>query len=183
MCRSCTPVAPLLGVSFLILATLATAARAQDQAGVWPHPDRAGILVIADADADSAGFTWLPWAEQGRRLLVWERGILSIPDSLVVVSDPEGVAVPFRTDLIGTSGGRGLRFEAGSYDFDAPLLLSDGHLQLLATRGRLTVASGRIVYASAAPTADPRASYLFVAALLIISILLLARARAKLQQK
>jgi hypothetical protein len=141
------------------------------------------MLVIAGARADSAGFVWLPWVEQRRRMLVWEQGLLSIPDSLAVVDDGDGVAVPYRPDLIGTSGGDGLRFDAGRYQFDTPLLLDDGRLQLLVSRGALTVASGRIVYTSGSAEVDPRSSYLFVAALLIVSFLLLARARARLKQK
>ncbi len=152
-------------------------------AGGWPHPRTPGLLILTAAPDTAAAFTWLPLAEERRRLLVWEQGVLSIPDTLEVHLQGRDLAVPYLPGLIGVSHRSGLRFETGHYDIEQPLLLSDGRLQLLAARGKLTIEQGRIVYEAAGPSTDPRSSYLFVAALLIISFLLLARARSRLKKK
>ena len=154
----------------------------QGEAG-WPHPPTSGLLVVAAAQDSAAAYTWLPLPEERRRLLVWEQGVLSIPDSLEVHLQGRDLAVPYLQVLIGVSHQSGLRFETGHYDIEHPLLLSDGRLQLLAASGKLTIERGRIVYEAARPSTDPRSSYLFVAALLIVSFLLLARARSRLKKK
>ena len=170
-----------------LFVSLTAAAVAEDRVdqgeGGWPHPPTSGLLVVAGAQDSASAYTWLPLAEERRRLLVWEQGVLSIPDSLEVRLQGRDLAVPYLPVLIGVSHRSGLRFETGHYDIEQPLLLSDGRLQLLAASGKLTIERGRIVYEAAEPSTDPRSSYLFVAALLIISFLLLARARSRLKKK
>jgi len=174
-----------------LLVSLTTAAVADEDpdqvvdqgAGDWPHPRTPGLLILTAAPDTATAFTWLPLAEERRRLLVWDQGVLSIPDTLEVQLLGRDLAVPYLLGLIGVSHRSGLRFETGHYDIKQPLLLSDGRLQLLAASGKLTIEQGRIVYEAAEPSTDPRSNYLFVAALLIISFLLLARARSRLKKK
>jgi hypothetical protein len=176
-----TAAAVLFGAATLAVAPIT--ASAEDVPNAWPHPEGPGTLVVAAGQDSGSTYTWLPLSDQGRRLLVWEQGVLSIPDSLALRVPGRDFEVPYLPSLVGVSQQSGLRFEAGDYDIEHPLLLSDGRMRLYASGGRLRIERGSIVYVAAKPSTDPRASYLFLAALLIISFLLLARARSRLKKR
>jgi hypothetical protein len=169
-----------------LTAVLPTAAAAESVMGAQvAHPAGPGLLLIAAAADTSQSFRWLDWPLQKRRLLVWDDGVLSVPDTLADLRiGRDGVAFPYLTRLAGVSEGRQLVFDAGSYTIAEPLLLSDGVLQAYLSRGEITIESGRIVYRLAAEEAqDPRANYVFLAAIVLLSVILLARARTRVQRR
>ena len=149
------------------------------------HPAGPGLLLSAAAADTSLSFRWLDWPLQKRRLLVWDHGVLSVPDTLADLRiGRDGVAFPYLARLAGVSEGRQLVFDAGSYTIAEPLLLSDGVLQAYLSRGEITIESGRIVYRLTAEEAqDPRANYVFLAAIVLLIVILLARARTRVQRR
>ena len=169
-----------------LTAVLPTAAAAESVMGTQvAHPTGPGLLLIAAAADTSQSFRWLDWPLQKRRLLVWDDGVLSVPDTLADLRiGRDGVAFPYLARLAGVSEGRQLVFDAGSYTIAEPLLLSDGVLQAYLSRGEITIESGRIVYRLAAEEdQDPRANYVFLAAIILLSVILLARARTRVKRQ
>ena len=169
-----------------LTAVVPTAAAAESVMGTQvAHPAGPGLLLIAAAADTSQSFRWLDWPLQKRRLLVWDDGVLSVPDTLADLRiGRDGVAFPYLARLAGVSEGRQLVFDAGSYTIAEPLLLSDGVLQAYLSRGEITIESGRIVYRLAAEEdQDPRANYVFLAAIVLLSVILLARARTRVKRQ
>ena len=169
-----------------LTAVVPTAAAAESVMGTQvAHPGGPGLLLIAAAADTSQSFRWLDWPLQKRRLLVWDDGVLSVPDTLADLRiGRDGVAFPYLARLAGVSEGRQLVFDAGSYTIAEPLLLSDGVLQAYLSRGEITIESGRIVYRLAAEEdQDPRANYVFLAAIVLLSVILLARARTRVKRQ
>jgi hypothetical protein len=84
--------------------------------------------------------------------------------------------------LRGFSATRGLVFRNGLYPVDAPLLLDDGVIQLFAAAGQLEIATGELRYSRPSARSDVRAQYLFLAALVVLIVVLMARLRLRVRR-
>jgi len=182
-----------VGLACLLLTGVCAVAVAGTDTAVAEEPGvvssvlsaaRDGHLVVVAAADSTAGFAWVRQPERARRLLVWPAGVLSVPDSLEVSWEGSAdLVVPTLAGLRGFSGTRGLAFLGGSYAIETPLLLDDGRIQLFAAAGELEIGVDRLVYRSRAPALDGRSSYLFMAAILILSLVLLARVRSRTRRR
>lgn len=145
------------------------------------HPGRPGLLVI-EAAADSSRFRWAPMGEDGSRALVWDGGSLFLPPGVECGSlGPTSLTLRYGVGLAGVADGRRLLFEPGRYPVDSPLLLTDGRFHLNVHRGEIVIAAGRIRYVDSAG-ADPRAQYLLLAGVALLTFIMLARTRARLRR-
>jgi hypothetical protein len=145
------------------------------------HPLHAGLLVIESVRDSTQSFRWVELPELGRLSLLWEGGVLFIPADLDTGTfGLADLTVPYGPELEGASAGRRLVFAAGRHRVDQPLLLADGRLTLILTRGVLEIGEGRIVYRRSAPLRDQRAQYLLLAGILLLTISLMVRLRRRL---
>lgn len=161
------------------LCALAVAAVAQPAAAgtTLGHP---GYLVVAGAADSTAGYHWEDGPGPGERSLVWRDGVLTVPAGLALEGfGPRDLAVAVGADLSGTSGGGDLQFADGRYRISAPLLLSDGAVNLFAARGDLEIVGERVRYLPPRHRgeADPRAGYFFLAGMVLLVFVLLRLAR------
>ena len=145
------------------------------------RPLRAGMLVIESVRDSTQGFRWVALPELGKLSLLWEGGALFIPAELD--TGTFGIAdlmVPYGPELQGASEGRRLVFAPGRHRIEHTLLLSDGRLTLVLTRGILEIGEGRIIYHRSALRRDQRAQYLLLAGILLLTIMLMVRLRRRL---
>jgi hypothetical protein len=169
-------------IALALLGGVVAAQPAHEMSGL--RATRPGVVIVAAARDTAAGFRWLHQPERSRWLLVWEEGLLTLPDSLLPATDGEpDLTVPYRAGLRGFSGTRGLAFVAGSYPIEAPLLLDDGRIQLFTAAGDLDIATDQIRYRRPTTTTGRRADYMFLAAIVILSFLLLLRTRSQRRRR
>ncbi len=144
---------------------------------------RPGLLVLAGAADSTAAYRWQVGPAAGQRSLVWEQGLLTLPDSLVLDTfGPRDLAVPTGATLTGTSGGGDLLFADGSYALSAPLLLTDGCISFYAAAGELEIVGERLRYLPPQAVvkgdgADPRAGMIMLAGMVLLVVVLLRLAR------
>ena len=89
-----------------------------------------------------------------------------------------------RSAMVGVTAQGRFPLAPGSYRLDEPLLLTDGRLEAHLSAGSLTVAPGRLEYVP--PTkrqADPRAPYLLLGGLVLLTWVLLRRARHQVRPR
>jgi hypothetical protein len=176
----------------LIWVVLAATVWSSPSAGADPpasasaplHPTRPGLLIIEAARDTTLDFRWLSLPTLGVRCLVWPGGVLSIPDTLATGSF--GVAdltLPHGATLTGISAGRRLLFTEGRYAIDRPLMLTDGVSHLFLTKGDVLIEEGRIVYRMKGAGADPRAQFLLLAGIILLTFVLIVRARSRLRNR
>jgi hypothetical protein len=165
----------------LVALLLAGNAAAQDRAAER-HPGAPGVIRVEGADGDGA-LSPVVDPETGARSWSWAWGALTVTsDSLAVTVDELGLSLPYDTDLGGVSRGRRLRFVAGTYPVDGPLLLSGRGFQLYVSRGELEIAEGRLVLADREPAAPPAAQYLLFTGILLITMFMMMKTRKRLKR-
>ena len=168
-------------VLFVVLCVLSGSAdvRAQDSADRYElgYP---GYLIISSARDSTSGFTWQSGPAPDGRSLIWETGMLSVPDTLPVEPFAAAdLAVPVGPHLAGGGSQGRLLFRDGDYEIDEPVLLTDGVVSFQTSAGSLEIRGQRIRYRppTATDAVDPRANYLMLAGVLLLVVILLRRAR------
>lgn len=159
------------------LVVLAGPGAGQENRHALGHP---GFIVVKGAAGDTTGtFAWQTGPGAQQRSLVWEDGVLTIPVELVPETfGPDGLAVACGAELAGGGHGGRLVFDGGRYRVHEPLLLTDGTVTLYATAGELEILGERVTYrAPSRSVTDPRSSYLLLAGLVLLTLVLLRRAR------
>jgi hypothetical protein len=146
------------------------------------HPSRDGVLVLEQVRDQQEGARWLDGPDGG--ILSWRHGAAVLPAG--AVPGTLGVAaltVPFTRSLGGISGGRRVVFQEGNYVLSAPVLLYEGGLQVFLTGGNLQIEPGRLVHRpSGGSSPPPRAQYLLLAGIVLVTAILLIRARSRLRR-
>jgi len=175
MTHGVRPNAALIGA----LAVCAAAAAAADSSR---HVlGEAGFLVIVGA-ADSSGvYEWQEGPGEDQRSLVWDVGVLTVPADMVHETyGPGDLGVPCRATLAGNGRGGRLVFAEGTFAVDEPLRLTDGVIDFYAADGELEIRAGRINYRRVSPRQkDPRASFIMLAGMVLLTVVLLRRARRR----
>jgi len=152
---------------------------------VLGHP---GYLIICSVRDSTAGFQWRDGPGPHQISLTWPDGILTLPDSLVL--EPFGeldLAVPVTAQLAGSGAGGKLVWRDGAYPVSEPVMITDGIVGLMVSEGELEINGTRIRYRApetreARRRADPRASFLMLAGILLLIGVLLRRARNKIKE-
>jgi len=171
-------------VLLMILLCGIGAVRAQDPADVRSVLGRSGYLVVTAARDSSAGFTWQAGSEPGSRSLVWNGGVLTIPDDL----EPEpfletDLGFPVTADFGGTGSSGNLSLADGRYTISEPVMLSDGTVRMYLSRGELEIKGDRLRYrAPNFEKKDPRANLLLLAGIMLLILVLMRRARRILKR-
>ncbi len=146
---------------------------------------RPGYLIISAARDSTAGYRWSTAPESGQKSLVWDCGLLVLPDSLILEpfgADDLGVATA--PGLRGSGGGGALAFRDGRFKIDQPLLLTDGLISLYIADGELEIRGAQIRYLppgsdqkKSTTVADPRAGFLLMSGIVVLIVVLMRRAR------
>jgi len=149
--------------------------------------DRAGFLVLASARDSSSGIDHRTGPGPGQISWFWDGGQLVLPDTLSLDTfGAQDLGVGTLAGLRGSGAGGVLRFRDGKFAIDQPLLLTDGRISLYVARGTLEIRGAQVRYvppdATLAPrkVADPRAGFLFLAGMVILTLVLLRLARRRL---
>ncbi len=149
------------------------------------HP---GYLIISSARDTSARFNWLEGPGPRQLSLTWLDGMLTYPDSMIMEPFAEfDLAVPVTAQLSGAGASGKLEWRDGIFPISEPVMITDGVVGLLVSAGELEILGTRIRYRmpdAKAPEdkADPRASFLMLAGILLLIGVLLRRARKTLKQ-
>ena len=174
-----------LVVAGWLVAGVRPAAIAQTDLSTAPlQPARGGLFVIEAARDSTRDFRWVPLPALGLRCLVWSGGVITIPESLETAEF--GVAdltLPFSRNLVGVSAGRRLVFADGRFLINQPLMLRDGANQIFLAKGDILIEEGRIVYRMRAAGTDPRAQYLLLAGIILMTVVLMVRVRSRLRRQ
>ena len=146
------------------------------------HPAAPGVLYVENLDEDGAR---VPVADEGTgaRSWTWAWGALTVfADSVAVTAGEQGLSLSYGTDLVGVSRGRRLRFVDGTYPVDGPLLLGDRRFQLYVSRGQLEIAEGRLVLDDRKKPPKPAAQYLLFLGVLLVTMFMMMKTRARLKK-
>jgi hypothetical protein len=165
----------LVSVLFLV----AVAAVADDDGAERFTLGEPGFLVLAGA-ADTTGvYVWQDGPGAGRKSLVWDEGVLTVPAEMAWERyGPRDLGVPCTAALAGNGRGGRLVFAPGTFPIDEPLRLNDGVIDFYAAAGELEIRAGRLRYSrSASRQKDPRASFIMLAGMVVLTVVLLRRAR------
>jgi len=170
--------APALILIGLILACTAMAADDAQR-----HPAQPGVIFIEGVGAADATVTDSDEGD-GPRCWTWTWGALTVHDGSLTVTEALGnLSLPFDTDLTGASRGHRLLFHDGEFPIDAPLLLTGDTFQLFVSRGVLEIASGRLVLADRTLKQQPPGTqYLLFFGILLITIFMVMKTRARLKR-
>jgi hypothetical protein len=165
----------------LIGLILACTAMADDDA--QRHPAQPGVLFIEGVGAADAT-NLVTDADTGLRCWTWSWGALTVSDGSLPVTEALGnLSLPFETDLAGASRGHRLLFRDGEFPIDAPLLLTGDTFQLFASRGVLEVADRQLVLADRSLDRQPPGTqYLLFSGILLITIFMVMKTRARLKR-
>jgi len=154
--------------------------------------EQPGILIITAGSDTSAGFHWrreiLPTQGPGvgRISLVWEGGVLSIPETLALDGFPNNnLGVPLEAGFSGTGQEGPLLLADGVFSVTESLMMGDGVVQLMISDGELEIFGPRFRYSRPREiTADEKqkANFLLIAGLLVLIAVLLRRARKILRK-
>lgn len=147
-----------------------------------------GYLIISSARDSTAGYTWQKGPGPGQLSLTWRAGMLTIPETLVLEPfSVDDLAIPVTADFSAAGSGGQLEWKEGSYKISEPLVMSDGIIDFLVSKGELEILASRIRYSPPEgmqeEEADPRASFLMLAGFLLLIGVLLRRARRKIKDK
>ncbi len=173
MTHGVRPHAALIGALAMCAAAAAAADSSRHVLG------EAGFLVIVGAADSSDVYEWQDGPGEDQRSLVWDEGVLTVPVDLVCETNgPGDLSVPCRATLAGNGRGGRLVFAEGTFPVDEPLRLTDGVVDFYAANGELEIRAGRIRYRRAIPRQkDPRASFIMLAGMVLLTVVLLRRAR------
>ena len=148
--------------------------------------EQPGILIITAASDTSAGFYWRDGPGQGRISLVWDGGVLSVPDTLAMDGYPNNnLGVPLRSGFSGNGTEGPLLLEDGIYAVNENLMMGDGIIQLMISDGELEIFGPRFRYSRPQPLSPNtkfKANFLLIAGLLILIAVLMRRARKMLRK-
>ncbi len=180
----------LFGVAGGVLPTAGPAAAAPVGASATDaaadHPAYPGLLIIESARDTTRNYVWIDTPELAQRSLVWPTGVLTVPEAMLLEEyGVSGLAIGYTTVLTGMSDGRQLLFAAGKHRIDTPLYLTDGNLSLYAASGEIIIESSRLLYRDTKSDTggkDPRANYLFLTAIVLLTFILMVRARSRLRK-
>ncbi len=143
--------------------------------------EQPGILIITAASDTSAGFFWRPGPGEGRISLVWDGGVLSVPDTLAMDGFPNNnLGIPLRPGFAGSGAQGPLLLDDGVYSVSESLMMGDGIIQLMISDGELEIYGPRFRYTR--PVTKPfddktKANFLLIAGLLLLIAVLLRRSR------
>ncbi|MCP4571972.1 MAG: hypothetical protein GY838_06420 [bacterium] len=170
---------PRLVALALIPACVLVAVAAADDEPLRYTLGEPGYLVLAGAADSTDVYIWQDGPGEGRRSLVWDEGMLTVPADLVGETyGRHDLGFPCGATLAGNGRGGRLVFEPGTFPIDEPLRLGDGSLDFYAADGELEIRAGRIRYSRAASRQkDPRASFIMLAGMVVLTVVLLRRAR------
>lgn len=172
-----------LVLGFLLLALLP--GKGLGKGETLGHP---GYLIISAARDSSAGYRWLEGPGPHQISLTWLDGMLTVPDSLQLESFAEfDLAVPVSGQFSGAGASGKLAWQDGIFEISEPLMATDGAVQLLASRGELEIVGTRVRYrpppaSDEKSPADPRASFIMLAGILLLIWVLLRRAKRKIKE-
>jgi hypothetical protein len=145
-----------------------------------------GFLVVTAAQDTASGFQWVDGPGDSRRSLIWDNGLLNIPND----HSFEGFgAFDLAFSCNGTLGGAGkagrLLMTDGQYKINEPLLLTDGTVFFFADAGLLEIVATRVRYFApeVKKSIDPRSSFALLAGLLILIAVLVRRSRRIIKKK
>ncbi len=145
-----------------------------------------GILIITAASDTTAGFQWRPGPGEGRISLIWEGGVLSIPDTLAMDGFPNNnLGVPLQPGFSGNGNEGPLLLDDGLYSVNENLMMGDGVIQLMVSDGELEIFGPRFKYTRpqiAEVNDSTKANFLLICGLLILIAVLLRRARKILRK-
>lgn len=148
--------------------------------------EQPGILIITAASDTSAGFQWRQGPGTGRISLVWDGGMLSVPDTLAMDGFPNNnLGVPLQAGFSGTGSQGPLLLDDGSYAVSENLMMGDGVIQLVVSDGELEIFGPRFRYSrpqKISPDDESKANFLLISGLLILIAVLLRRARKILRK-
>lgn len=139
------------------------------------------LLVVTAAQDTSGAFQSVLLPELGRRVLVWDEGVLSLPDSALWLDD-HGSGLAFAVHgatLVGVGGGGRFRIQPGRYDLDTPLLLTDGALVAYLSAGKLEVGADRLVYRRPQKRRDSRGDLFILGGVVLATAVLLRAVRQR----
>jgi len=169
--------------TILVLAGTHVLARGEPQpAHTLGQP---GYLVIEAARDSAGGFRWEAGSRDGFRSLVWDQGILSLPDTIMAENFSRAdLGVHCTAALAGTGASGQLLLRDGIYPVSEPIVLSDDRLELRVSDGELEIRGTRIRYRrNVDATREFRAGLLLLAGITLLVIVLLRRARLKSDER
>ena len=182
----------MMSCFFLFLFPLALAAQDSFPAPAVRSPGKVlghpGFLIITSAQDSTAGYQWLEGPGPGQISLNWSNGLLTLPDTLVLESFGESdLAVPVTGQLSGAGASGQLEWREGTFTISEPVMISDGSVGLLVSKGELEILGTRIRYRlpekeSPGTNADPRASFFMLAGVMLLIAVLMRRARKKTKE-
>ncbi len=143
-------------------------------------PEYPGILVIESA-CDSTAFNWNSVGEHSS--IIWETGaFLFSSEADTGTFGLNDLTVVYDVNLVGISNGSELVFQNGKYSFDTPLVLTATDFTLVACKGILEIADGRIdLQILSTDKKSGNSSYILLAGMVILIAILMNRSRKKLQ--
>ncbi len=174
---------PAMPASTLILIVMILACSAMAADDAHRHPALPGVLFIEGVGSNDATFP-VSDEDNGPRCWTWPWGALTVHDGSLAVTEALGnLSLPFGTDLTGASRGQRLLFLDGEFPIDAPLLLTSDTFQLFVSRGVLEIADGRLVLADRSLKRQPPGTqYLLFSGILLITIFMVMKTRARLKR-
>ncbi len=176
------PTVPALICICLCASLLVAAAAAQERRETARHPTAPGLLVVEGLN-DAGALVPVVDADAGVRSWSWSWGALTVfADSVTVTVGETDLSLYYGTELSGASRGQRLRFVAGEYPVDGPLLLRGESYLLYVSRGLLEVGEGRITLAVNETEKHPATQYLLFLGVLLITMFMMMKTRAKLKK-
>jgi len=180
----------LFGVWLVVLWATAAAGQPdlEQGQGLGTELGMPGYLIMSSARDTTAGYQWNEGPGPDQISLSWRQGMLTVPGSLVLEEySLADLAVPVSAKLTGAGASGSLEWRDGTYEINEPVLLSDGQVNLLVSQGQLEVVGSRIRYRpplsdNGQKPADPRASFIMLAGILLLIGVLLRRARQKMNK-
>lgn len=172
----------------LVLVLIPTLVSAQSDTGQERFSlEQPGILIITAASDTSAGFQWRSGPGVGRISLVWDGGVLSVPDTLAMDGYPNNnLGIPLRPGFSGSGGQGPFLLADGIYPVKENLMLGDGVIQLMASDGEFEIFGPRFRYSRPQPSIvndKTKANFMMIAGLLLLIAVLLRRARSILRKR
>jgi len=141
-----------------------------------PPRGRPGLLVIRRPLTPGADLA------DGRRVWTWPRGAVLVTDSTLAVTAADSLLeLPFTSRLRGTSQGRGLLFQEGTYPVDGTLVLADDGFTAVIGKGRLTISADSLVVTGAPKPPPQAAQLLLLAGIALLTFALIVRSRSRLR--
>jgi hypothetical protein len=146
-----------------------------------------GYLVVEAVFDSTARYVWDDSATEGRRILTWPEGSLTLPDTLATERyGRHDLGLPTLAGLSGSGASGRLALVDGIYPISEPLTLTDGRLELRVTAGELEIRGPQIRYRNRPPDLgdkDRKSAWLLVAGMVVLIAVLMRRARLKVAER